>query len=332
MAWKISAVAGTTPRVLVLGGSGFIGNHVCERLQRLGWRVTVPARWQVAGKHLLSLPTLRLVVADPLEPGTLARLLPGHDAVVNLIGIRHGSEPAFERAHVELPRQIVAACAQAGVRRVVHVSALGAQADAPSMYQRSKARGEAVLQQAAAAGALDLTVLRPSVVFGAGDRLLNLFASLQKWLPFVPLASADTRFQPVWVRDVAHAVAAALQRPTSVGQTYDACGPEVWTLRELVRAAGQWSGVRGGRGRPILGLSRALGRLQALVLELMPGQPLMSRDNLDSMRVDNVAGGQWPGLDALDIRAAPLSAVGPMVLGQAGPQARLDRFRRSAGR
>ncbi|QTD44834.1 complex I NDUFA9 subunit family protein [Ottowia testudinis] len=321
-----------TQRVLVLGGSGFVGRHVVERLQRQGAEVTVPTRRLAAARHLWSQPRVHVTVADVMEPATLARLVAGHDAVVNLVGILHGSKPQFERAHVELPRLIAGASAQAGGRRLVHISALGAAADGPSHYQRSKARGEAVLGQAAQVGTLGLTVLRPGVMFGPGDRFLNLFAGLQKVFPVLPLAGAGARFQPVWVRDVAEAVVTCLQDRSTIGQTYDACGPEVWTLRELVSAAGQWAGVARGRGRPVIGLPRALGRLQALALELLPGTPLMSRDNLDSMKVDNVCSGRGSGLDALGIRAAPLSAVGPLYLGQAGPQAKLDRYRRGAGR
>ena len=319
-------------RVLVLGGSGFVGRHVVERLVRRGARVTVPTRRVDAARHLWSLPGVDVVRADAADPATLARLLPGHDAVVNLIAVLHGKAERFEQVHVELPRRIAAACAAAGVARLVHVSALGAAADAPSMYQRSKAAGEAVLREAAAGGALALTLLRPSVIFGADDRFLNLFAGLQRVFPLIPLAGAETRFQPVWVADVAEAVVRCLHEARSVGQTYEACGPDVWTLRELVRAAGIWAGVRGGRGRPVIGLPRALGRLQALAMEWLPGEPLMSRDNLDSMRVDNVASGRVPGLPALGIDPAPLAAVGPLYLGQAGTAARLDAYRRSAGR
>lgn len=319
-------------RVLVLGGSGFVGRHVVERLQRQGVQVTIPTRRLTAARHQWSQPHVQVTVADVMEPDTLARLVAGHDAVVNLVAILHGRKAEFERVHVELPQRIAAACAQAGGRRLVHVSALGAAADGPSMYQRSKARGEAVLGQAAQVGSLRLTVLRPSVIFGPQDRFLNLFARLQKVFPVMPLAGADARFQPVWVRDVAAAVVACLQDDATIGQTYECCGPEVWTLRELVKASAQWAGVAGGRGRPVIGLPRALGRLQALALELLPGQPLMSRDNLDSMQVDNVASGQVPGLEALGIRAAPLSGVGPLLLGRDGPHARLDRYRRSAGR
>lgn len=320
------------PRILVLGGSGFVGGAVCEQLHRLGWRLTVPTRRLVTGKHLLSLPRLELAVADVNDPAELARLLPGHDAVVNLVAILHGSEQAFERAHVTLPTQLAKACAEAGVRRVVHVSALGAAANGPSRYLRSKAAGEAALQRAAESGVIDLTVLRPSVIFGVKDRFLNLFAGLQKVFPVVPLAGASARFQPVSVRDVGQAVVRALQDPATIGQTYELCGPEVYTLRELVQLAGQWAGVRGGQGRPVIGLPMALGKLQALLLEMLPGQPLMSRDNLDSMTVDNVASGTVPGLAALGINPAPLSGLAPILLGGAGTQARLDQFRRTAGR
>ena len=319
-------------RVLVLGGSGFVGRHVLERLVRRGARVTVPTRRLDAARHLWCLPRVDVLRADATDPATLARLLAGHDAVVSLIAVLHGNEQRFEQVHVELPRRIAAACATTGVRRLVHVSALGAAADGPSMYQRSKARGEAVLQQAAGAGTLDPTLLRPSVIFGAEDRFLNLFARLQRLFPVIPLAGADARFQPVWVADVAEAVVRCLHDERTVGQTYEACGPDVWTLRELVRAAGAWAGVAGGRGRPVLALPQPLGQLQAMVMQALPGEPLMSRDNLDSMRVDNVASGSLPGLPALGITPAPLAAVGPLYLGRAGVAARLDAYRRSAGR
>jgi NADH dehydrogenase len=210
-----------------------------------------------------------------------------------------------------LPRRIVAACEKSGLKRYLHMSALGADPDGPSMYQRSKARGEAVLQAAATAGALDLTVLRPSVIFGANDKFLNVFAQLQRMIPLIPLAGADTRFQPVWVEDVAEAVLRCLQDDATIGQTFEACGPEVFTLRELVRLAGQWSGAGGGRGRAVFGLPMALARMQAWVMEHAPGEPLMTRDNLDSMAVDNVASSAVPGLAALGITPAALAAIAP---------------------
>lgn len=322
-------------RVLVLGGSGFLGSHVCEHLHRLGWHITVPTRQHARGKHLLSLPSVYLTEANVMEPGVLARLLPGHDAVINLIAILHGNEKSFAQVHVEWPRQLAKACSNSGVRRLVHVSALGADASGPSRYQRSKAAGEAVLRQAAqaaGAGALDLTILRPSVIFGHEDRFMNVFARLQKLFPVVPLAGADAKLQPVWVRDVARALARTLHDDQTIGQTYEACGPDVYTLGELVRLAGCWAGVRGGEGRPVLHVPMGVGKLQAGLMELVSSRPLMSRDNLDSLKVANVASGNLPGIETLGVNPASLSGVAPLYLGQAGIAARLNDMRRRAGR
>lgn len=298
-------------RILILGGTGFVGRHICTRLSQAGWSAIVPSRSPAAARHLAGLPRVDVVPGDVHDEATLIRLLAGADAVVNLVAILHGSEAAFEQVHVELPKKLARACAAAGVRRLVQISALGAALDGPSMYQRSKARGEAVLHTEAAADFLDLTVLRPSVIFGAGDQFLSVFAQLQRVFPVIPLAGADTRFQPVWVGDVAAAVQRCLQDDATIGQTYEACGPEVLRLRELVRLAGQWSGVAGGRGRPVFALPMPLARLQAWVMERLPGEPLMTRDNLDSMAVDNVASGRLPGLKALGITPAALADIAP---------------------
>lgn len=318
--------------ILVLGGTGFVGRHVCEQLHRLGWRVTVPTRRAVNAALVQHLPRVQVTQADVHDEAQLTALLRGHDAVVNLVAILHGSEAAFERTHVALPQKLVRACAAAGVARVVHVSALGVALDGPSRYQRSKARGEQVLQEGARQHGLALTVLRPSVIFGAGDRFLNLFARLQATFPVMPLAGAGARFQPVWVNDVARAVVACLDDPqfarSSVGQTIECAGPQVFTLGELVRIAGRL----GSQQRPVLPLPMALGKLQAGVMELMPAEPLMSRDNLDAMRTDNVASGQLPGLQSLGIRPAALEAVAATYLGSQGGRSRLLDLRRSAGR
>ncbi|MBS0316054.1 MAG: complex I NDUFA9 subunit family protein [Proteobacteria bacterium] len=311
-------------KILILGGSGFIGRHLCEKLARLPCRVTVPTRRRLNAQHLWMLPRIEVFEADVHDEAALARLVAGHDAVVNLVAILHGNQAAFDKVHVELPAKLARACAATGVRRVVHVSALGADADAPSLYQRSKARGEQVLR----AAGLDLTVLRPSVVFGPEDRLLNLFADLQRRLPVLPLAHAGARFQPVWVEDVAAAISRCLHERGTIASTYEACGPQVLTLKELVRMAGRCI----GRERPVLPVPDALGRLQALLLELLPGEPLMSRDNLNAMKVDNVATGTLPGLDALGIAPTPIDAIAPTYL---GPQQTIDdllALRRSAGR
>jgi NADH dehydrogenase len=206
----------------------------------------------------------------------------------------------------------------------VHVSALCAATDAPSRYLRSKARGEAALR----AAGLDLTILRPSVIFGERDRFLNLFALLQTVLPVLPLASASARFQPVWVDDVATAIARCLDDPTTIDTTIECVGPRVYTLRELVEAAGEWSGTK----RPVLPLPAALGRLQALAMELLPGRTLMSRDNVDSMRVASVASGKLPGLERFGVEPTPLEVVAPRYLGHVSGEKRLEAWRARARR
>ena len=314
--------------ILVLGGSGFIGRSVCEKLVErangASGRIVVPTRNPHRARYLQMLPTVELVRADVHDDATLARLLAGCDAVINLVAILHGSEAAFQQVHVDLPRRLAAACEAAGVRRVVHVGALGGSPDAPSRYQRSKAAGEAVLK----ASGLDLTVLRPSLVFGEHDRFINLFASLQALLPVMALAGADAQFQPVWVEDVAAAIVRALDDDRLIGQTIECTGPEVYALRQLVAAAGRWS----GHPRPVFGLPFALGRLQAAMLELLPGAPLMSRDNVDSMRIPNLATGTLPGLASIGITPAALQPVMRPLLERRTGVARLEPYRRAAGR
>jgi len=313
-------------RIVVLGGSGFVGRAVCERLveRSPGGRVTVPTRRLPHANAIRHLPTVEPVSCDVHDEAALARVLAGHDAVINLVAILHGSARDFERVHVALPQRIVQACRAAGVPRLLHVSALGVAHDAPSLYLRSKAAGEDALKR----GGLALTIFRPSVIFGEDDSFMNLFARLQALAPLVPLGGGDARMQPVWVEDVAGALVAALDRPESVGQTYECAGPQVYTLSELVRLAGRFS----GHERPQIPLPGALARLQALAMEMLPGTPLLSRDNLRSLEVPNVASGQLPGLPALGIRPTALEAVVPRYLGADRGRARLERWRRAARR
>jgi len=270
-----------------------------------------------------NLPRVRVLEGDVYNSAYLAQCMAHHDVVINLIAILHGSEAAFDKAHVQLPQVIAQACHASGVKRLIHISALGASMDGPSTYQRSKAQGEAVLKQAG----LDLTLLQPSVIFGADDKFLNLFAQLQQIAPVVPLAGASTRFQPVWVEDVASAVAHCVMDAKTQGQTYEICGPEIWTLKELVQKSGQWAGVKGGRGRWVFGIPHTLAWLQAFLMELAPGQPLMSRDNLRSMQVDNIASGKALGLQDLHIQASSVSSIAPGYLGYKGACTKLDVFR-----
>ncbi len=315
--------------ILVLGGTGFVGRVVCEHLAERcnSGQITVPTRRAAHGNAVRLLPTVQVVQGNVHDEATLVRLVAGHDAVINLVAILHGSPAAFDHVHVQLPRRLAQACRDAGVRRLLHVSALGVGKDvasAPSNYLRSKTAGEHVLEQAG----LQLTMFRPSVIFGAEDAFLNLFAKLQALAPVMPLAGSDARFQPVWVDDVARAIVTALDRADTIGKTYECTGPSVYTLSELVRLAGRWS----GHERPQIPLPEFVGRLQALAMELLPGQPLMSRDNVDSMRLPNIASGQLPGLAALGITPTALEAVAPGYLGRQHGRARLEKLRAGAGR
>ena len=311
-------------KILILGGTGFVGRHLCEKLAEGNYRATVLTRRRSNATHLQMLPMVDVIEGSAYDEATLAPMLAEHDAVVNLIAILHGTEAAFDKAHVQLLQTVTNACNAAGLRRVVHVSSLGADAAAPSMYQRSKARGEAVL----AASGLDVSVLRPSVIFGAEDKFLNTFASLQKMLPFIPLAGSTARFQPVWVEDVASAIVKCIEDRSTIGQTFEACGPDVFTLKQLVQLAGQYS----GHDKPVIGLPDGLARIQAALMELAPGEPIMSRDNLDAMKVDNVASGKLAGLEALGITPAAVSAVVPFYLGNQGLRSGLMAKRKTAGR
>jgi NADH dehydrogenase len=312
--------------IFVLGGSGFVGAHVCEKLVRQGWHVTVPTRRRSNARNVQPLPFVTVLDLDVHDEAALTQAMAGHDAVVNLVAILHGTPEAFQKVHVDLPQKIARACVASGVKQLVHVSALGVNGPqpeaAPSNYLRSKGQGEAVLVQAAGEGvgaAFGLTILRPSVIFGAEDQFLNLFAKLQKVFPVMPLAGSHARFQPVWVQDVALAVVRSLERNNASGPTpcvVEVCGPDIFTLKQLVQLSAQLAGVNEGRGRPVIPLPLWMGRMQALMLELAPGPTLMSRDNLDSMRIDNVATGLLPGLESLGIAAAALKPIAAEYLGR----------------
>ncbi|MBI3371513.1 MAG: complex I NDUFA9 subunit family protein [Betaproteobacteria bacterium] len=318
--------------ILVLGGGGFIGRHVVSALAARGRRVSVPSRHRERDKHLVLLPTVEVLEADINDQLSLRQLVAGRGAVINLVGILHSPRgrpdergpndyaPGFAQAHVELPQSIVSACREHGVRRVLHMSALGARRDATSEYLRSKGIGEeAVL----AAAEIDASVFRPSVVFGAEDRFLNLFSRLAGITPVLALACAEARFQPVYVGDVANAFVIALDERNSFGKRYDLCGPTVYTLRQLVEYVCRVT----GRRRLVAGLPDSLGYLQALILEQLPG-PLMSRDNLLSMQMPSVSEQPLP----FGIVATPMEAIAPRYLLRGGPRAHYGAYRDRARR
>jgi len=312
--------------ILVLGGSGFIGRYIVNLLVGRGCRVLVPARRRDAAKHLIMLPTCDVVDANIHDDATLAQLADGQDAVINLVGILHGKQRDFERAHVELPQRVLAACKARGVRRYLHMSALGADQNGPSLYQRSKGTGEAAVR----ASPLDWTIFQPSVVFGVEDEFLNMFGKLARLFPLLPIGGANVRFQPVWVEDVAAAFVNSLDNEATYRKSYELAGPKVYTLRELVRFAARAAGHR----RAVIALPDSVARMQATLMEFLPGPTLLSRDNLDSMKRDNVAA-QQPYRPAPELGLHHLTPIEPeasLYLAGLHPRTRFGGFRAKAHR
>jgi len=307
--------------IVVLGGSGFVGRHLVSRLVAAGNRVVAPTRSRERARHLILLPTVDVVECDVHDPATLAGLLHGAAAVINLVGILNETRQGdFERVHVELPRKLIAACRDAGVARLLHMSALNADPQGPSRYLRSKGEAEALV----AACGLQWTIFQPSIIVGREDSFLNLFAKLQRLLPVIALACADARFQPVAVDDVATAYLRALADDAAHGRRYPLCGPKAYTLRQLVAYVGELTGYR----RPIVALGPGLAKLQAAVLERLPGK-LMSRDNLASMQRDNVCDCPFPA--RLGGPPTALEAIAPTYLAAAAPRTRYGRMRSQRG-
>jgi uncharacterized protein YbjT (DUF2867 family) len=311
--------------VCLLGGSGFVGRHIAHRLVGQGLQVRILTRRPERARDLLVLPTAELIECDVHDPAQLAHQFADVDAVINLVGVLHdgrGNE-SFAMAHVQLAEKVVQACAGSGVRRLLHMSALNADANGPSAYLRSKGEAQAKVQEGTARNGIACTIFRPSVIFGAGDSFLNRFAELLRLSPIIPLACPDARFQPVFVEDVARCFVDSLLNRDCYGRSLDICGPDIFTLRELVTLTATIT----QRKRVIVGLGPALSRLQASVLEFMPGKPL-TRDNLLSMQVDSVCGCDFP----LPFRPASLETVAPEYLAGDTPRRRYDYFRHGAGR
>ncbi len=313
--------------IAVIGGSGFIGSHLVNALVEAGKDVRVATRRRASASHLTLLP-IDVLETDVTDPVALASFVEGCDAVINLVGTLHGGHgdpygAGFAKLHVELPTKIVAACEGKGVHRLIHLSSLAADPRGPSMYLRSKGDGEKAVR---AATALATTILRPSVVFGPEDNFLNRFAVLQKLFPVIPLGMPDAKFQPVYVGDVSRAIVNVLDLDAASGHTYELGGPSVYTLEQLVRYCGEVV----GRQARIVRLPNAFARLQAFSFELAPGEPVLTRDNLDSMKVDSVLTG--PLAPELGIEPASIETIAPLYLADASLRSRLNIFRASAGR
>lgn len=314
----------TIKKITILGGAGFVGSALATKLDHAGYQVKVLSRRREASKHLILLPNVQVVECDIADNIALKKALSGSDAVINLVGILHeNSKNTFENIHHQLPRRVAQMCEELGISRLIHMSALQASKTAPSQYLRSKAAGEAAVNEFSKK--LDITIFKPSVIFGRGDSFLSLFAMLVKFLPAIFLAKPNAKFQPIWVEDVAQCFVNALENTDTYGKTYELGGPHVYTLRELVQKVMDIL----GKARPIMGLNDALSMAQASVMQLSP-IPLMTRDNIRSMQVDNVCS----DVIASELAVTPtsLDVIAPEYLLMSSPRAYYHAFRSTAGR
>ena len=283
--------------ILLIGGNGFVGRVIAAQLQLAGYSVLIPTSHLAAARELRMLPKIYVEDADVHEFDELQSLcgrIHPNGAVINLVGVLH-DKPAkpygkvFKAAHVELPKNIITAMQLHGLKRYLHMSALGADSHGPSMYQRSKGDGEAAVK----ASNLNWTIFRPSVIFGAQDQFINLFSKLTKLFPVMPLANHQALFQPVSVDDVASAFVKSLAMPQTIHQSYDLVGPAVYTMKEIVEFAAR----KAKTSCPIIPVPAFVGYLQAVAFEFLPGPTLMSRDNIASMQLPNILPAN--GIDAL---------------------------------
>ena len=302
-------------RIVIFGGSGFIGSVLAHRLASHGSRVDVPTRRRESAKHLWTVPGVRVVETDLQQTHAIKSIVRGTDAVINLIGIlneRGDNGRGFERVHVTLTNHILNACHETNVARYVHMSALNADPFAASYYLRSKGEAEAAVLAAQNDG-VDVSVFRPSVVFGPRDSLFNRFAGLLRLAVFgLPLACASSRMQPVYVGDLVEAVIASLDDHAAFGQRYDIGGPQILTLQQIAEYTNRMCGTK----RLIIPLGKTLSTIQANIFEYIPGKPF-SRDNLRSASEDSILTGP-NGLDDFNITPTSVDAIVPSYLGTGG--------------
>jgi uncharacterized protein YbjT (DUF2867 family) len=311
-------------KITVLGGAGFVGSSLVTKLDQAGYQVKVLSRRREAAKHLILLPNVQVLTCDIFDNHALKDALKGSDAVINLVGILYESgNNSFENIHHQLPRRVAQLCEELGIARLLHMSALQANKYAPSAYLKSKAAGEAAVNEFSKK--LDITIFKPSVIFGRGDSFLNMFANLVKYLPVIALAKPNAKFQPIWVEDVAQCFINALENTETYGKSYELGGSQIFTLKQLVQKV---MGIL-GKQRPIIGLNDTFSMVQGFMLELMPIK-LMTRDNIRSMQLDSIAA--QPIAAELNVVPTALDVVVPEYLLNTSPRAAYDGFRSAAGR
>ncbi len=313
--------------IAVLGGGGFVGQHLVRTLAEAGYQVRVLTRHRERCRELLVLPRVTVLDdADVMTPSNLHRHLAGCSTVINLVAVLNENKKGdFQRLHVELPRMIIDACVANKVDRIIHMSSLNAYAGkAPSRYLTTKGEGEELIHTAADEG-INVTSLRPSVIFGPGDHLFNRFASLLKLVMHLPLACPNARFAPVYVGDVVEVIIKSLTEKATFGERYDLCGPKVYTLQQLVEFTIKTLGIK----RKVIPLGGGMSKLLARVMGILPGKPL-TYDNYLSMQVDSVSKQKFP--EIFGTTPQPIEAIVPRYLMNKNQRGQFDRFRLHAKR
>lgn len=304
-------------QVLITGGSGFIGQHLAIILANRGYQVTIPSRRPQRLSALRVLSNIHIIEANPMQAGQLDQLCTDQQVVINLIGILHEKKPGdFRRTHVEYINQLLEACEKQGVRRVLHVSALGAnQASGSSLYLRTKGEGENLFHTYSQRR-FQATSFQPSVVFGKGDQFINRFAGLLDLTPgILPLACSSSRLSPVYVGDLVQLIADSISDPECHGQRIPVCGPKDYSLGDIIRT------IATARGKTcrVIPLGTTLSRLQAVILQNLPGK-LFTLDNYRSLQTDNICPNGGTGKTSLEFYLQNEFEGSPV-------QRRLDRFR-----
>ncbi|MDW3096070.1 MAG: complex I NDUFA9 subunit family protein [Gammaproteobacteria bacterium] len=289
----------------IIGGSGFVGSEICAQLIASGYSVKVLTRNIDMCRHLKVLPSLSIIQINDYQVNTLAAHLKGCEALINLVGIlneKGNDGKEFHQVHVGITRLALNACEQANIPRLLQMSALNADADAPSHYLRSKGKAENYLKTFAGEEVI-YTIFKPSVIFGEGDNFLNRFANLLKIVPGIfPLACANARFAPVYVGDVAKQMIKSINDKKTYNQSFELCGPNIYSLKELVQYTANICGYK----RTVLGLPKFLSKFQATVFEYVPGKPF-SKDNFNSLKLDSVC-------NQCASCTTPLQAIAPTYL------------------
>ncbi|MDH5359706.1 MAG: complex I NDUFA9 subunit family protein [Gammaproteobacteria bacterium] len=316
-----------TKKICILGGTGFVGHHLVRHLAKEGYQIRLLSRHRERHRDLLVLPSVEIIDADIFNIDVLTKQFRDCDTVINLVGIlnsRSHQDHEFRKVHVELAHTIVQACRRTHTRRLLHMSALNADASqGSSYYLRTKGDAESFLS---ATKDLDITIFRPSFIFGSGDSFINRFARILKRVPlFLPLACPDTRLAPIHVADLVSVFAHALKERKTIGQRYDLCGPRTYTLKQLVEYIASISCQK----KKVVGLGDTLSRMQAFMLEFAPGKPF-SMDNYRSLQTDSVCNGEFPAI--FNIKPTPLEAVAPLILQDSNCVSRYPHYRSKAHR